>query len=176
MFIYSQRKSLLSSFNSLYIEYNDSENNYEIGNKEYIFGIYNSQEKAKKVIENIIFYFKQGILNFTYEMPQDEEVDNLKWEIVNKTESKYNIKIKIFKVIKNNEDGFDNNVDNEVNDFTIDKDVIEIKYINANREVYPRIMVIYKERNISKNIINKNDIAAVEILNTRRKIYNINES
>ncbi len=142
------------------------------------FGIYSSEEKTKKVLENMIFYLEQGIPNFVYRMPKDdEEVDNLTWEIINKNEDEFITKIKIFKTIKNNADGFDNNVDNEVNNFTADKDVIEIKYINAVKDIInPRIMVIYKEKNIPKNIINKNDIVAVEISNTGRKIYNINES
>lgn len=109
-------------------------------------------------------------------MPKDDEVDNLKWEIINENNQDIIIKTKLIsQYVK------DFNI--ELNDFLLkisDKKIIEIKYATHDmsseyKSVLYTALIIYEDKVIKNKVIKKEDIIAVEIPNVERKIYNIKE-
>ncbi len=176
MYIISQNKQVVTNIlDPVFIgDYNN--NIFKIENKECYFGTYTSIEKAKKVLGNIVFYLKQDISNFIYELPQDDEIDDLKWEIINKDSQDTIIQTKLIS------QEYAGKLEIKLNEFLLkisNKKIIEIKYNTSHnphvQNVLYTALIIYEDKVVKNKEIKKEDIIAVEIPSTDRKIYNIKE-
>lgn len=160
----TKEKLILNTENQFTVAPKAGTDFYCIETNSFYLGEY-SKESAKKVLQHIAYCIQEyADSNFIYEMPLEEEVASLKFQIKNKKKA-----LRVKKIAKTTTGKIDEQINQFLEENNI-QDIIDIKSSDYD------VLILYNEPvEQQPNVIEKKDIVAIELPNTERKIYNIVE-